>query len=65
MIKLKVLKQFHDRETNELYKIGSIIEVTETRAEEILACKYNVAEIVEDPVVKDNLTTGKTKRKKK
>lgn len=48
MIKLNVLKQFHDKETNELYKVGAVIEVTEERAEEILACKYNVAEIIED-----------------
>lgn len=47
-MKIKVVKAFHDRETDELYKIGSIIEVTEKRGKEILASKYEVAELVEE-----------------
>lgn len=45
-MKLKVLKQFHDKNTNELYQIGTVIDVTDERGQEILDCKYNVAEIV-------------------
>lgn len=47
MIKLKVLKQFHDKVTGELYKAGSVIEVTEDRAKEILSSPLKVAELVE------------------
>lgn len=54
MVKLNVLKQFHDKETNELYKIGSVIEVTEKRAREILASKLNVAELAEGESLDDD-----------
>lgn len=47
-MKLKVVKPFHDKETDELYNVGSIIEVTEKRGKEILASKYEVAEKVEE-----------------
>lgn len=47
-MKLKVVKPFHDRETDELYKVGSIIEVTEKRGKEILASRLEVAELVEE-----------------
>lgn len=54
MIKLNVLKQFHDKETNELYKIGSVIEVTEKRAKEIIASKLKVAELAEGEKLGDD-----------
>lgn len=54
MVKLNVLKQFHDKETNELYKVGSIIEVTKKRAEEILASGLKVAELVEGESLDDD-----------
>lgn len=47
MIKLKVLRQFHDKVTDELYKADSVIEVTEDRAKEILSSPLKVAELVE------------------
>lgn len=47
-MKIKVIKPFHDKETDELYKVGSIVEVTEKRGKEILASKYEVAELVEE-----------------
>lgn len=54
MIKLEVLKQFHDKETDELYKVGSVIEVTEKRAKEILASKLNVAKLAEGQNLDDD-----------
>ena len=54
MVKLNVLKQFHDKETNELYKIGSVIEVTEKRAREIIASGLKVAELAEEETLDDD-----------
>lgn len=59
MVKLNVLKQFHDKETNELYKIGSVIEVTEKRAKEIIASGLNVAELAEGETLDDDDVSGK------
>ena len=56
MIKLNVLKQFHDKETNELYKVGSVIEVTEKRAREILASKLKVAKLAEGESLDDDVS---------
>lgn len=47
MIKLKVVKQFHDKETDTVRKAGEVIEVSDKRGKEILSSKYNVAELVE------------------
>lgn len=58
MIKLNVLKQFHDKETDELYKVGSVIEVTEKRAREILASKLNVAVLAEGESLDDDDVSG-------
>lgn len=54
MIKLNVLKEFCDKHTNEVYKVGSVIEVTEERAREILASKLNVATLVEGEILDDD-----------
>lgn len=59
MVKLNVLKQFHDKETNELYKIGSVIEVTEKRAKEIIASGLNVAALAEGETLDDDDVSGK------
>ena len=47
MMKLKVLKKFHDKETDDLRNAGDIIEVSDKRGKEILASKMNVAELLE------------------
>lgn len=47
MMKLKVLKKFHDKETDALHNAGDVIEVSDERGKEILASKYNVAELLE------------------
>ena len=47
MMKLKVLKKFHDKETDELRNAGDVIEVSDERGNEILKSKYNVAELIE------------------
>lgn len=60
---LKVLKQFHDRETSELYKIGAVLDVSEERGKEILASPLKVAELVE--VEETTESKGTRGRKKK
>lgn len=47
MMKLKVLKKFHDKETGNIRNAGDIIEVSDERGKEILASKMNVAELLE------------------
>lgn len=47
MMKLKVLKKFHDKETDALHNAGDVIEVSDERGNEILKSKYNVAELFE------------------
>lgn len=42
-MKLKVLKQFHDKVTGAIYKAGSEIEVSDKRGAEILAAPGNLA----------------------
>lgn len=46
-MKLKVLKQFHDKVTGAIYKAGSEIEVSDKRGAEILAAPGNLAVKVE------------------
>lgn len=46
-MKLKVLKQFHDKVTGAIYKAGSEIEVSDKRGAEILAAPGNLAVNVE------------------
>lgn len=45
-MKLKVVKQFHDKETDTVRKAGEVIEVSDKRGAEILASKANVAELL-------------------
>lgn len=47
MMKLKVLKKFHDKETDALHNAGDVIEVSDERGNEILKSKHNVAELLE------------------
>lgn len=56
-MKLKITNAFHDKYTDELYKVGQIIEVEDARGEELLASKLH---LVEKVVVKKT-----TKAKKK
>lgn len=64
-MKLKVLKVFRDKYTNERYEAGSIIEPADERAEELLIAKGGLVEKIEDApaeeVVKENLTTESAK----
>lgn len=46
-MKLKVLKQFHDKVTGAIYKAGSEIEVSDKRGAEILGAPGNLAVKVE------------------
>lgn len=47
MMKLKVLKKFHDKETDALHNAGDVIEVSDERGNEILKSKHNVAALFE------------------
>ena len=58
MVKLNILKGFCDKYTNECYKVGSTIEVTEKRAKEILASNLKLAELVEGESLDDDDVTG-------
>lgn len=46
-MKLKVLKRFHDKETNEIRKPGDIIEVSDERGKEIISNSLKVVELLE------------------
>lgn len=72
-MKIKVLKRFHDKETDKVYEIGEVVEVTDKRGIEIISNPLEVAEKVggvdvtpaekidAGEVVKENLTTEKPK----
>lgn len=55
-MRLKVVKAFYDKETNELYEVGSVIGVTKKRGKEILASEHEVAELAEKK--EDSVTVG-------
>lgn len=46
-MKIKVLKRFHDKITDEVYEIGDVVEVTDERGNEIVSNPLGVAEILE------------------
>ena len=45
-MKIKVLKRFHDKETDKVYEIGEVVEVTDKRGIEIISSPLEVAEKV-------------------
>ena len=47
-MKLKVLKVFSDKYTNELYKVNDVLEVSEERAKEILNHQLELVEKIEE-----------------
>lgn len=51
-MKLKVIKDFYDKYTNEFYKVGQTINVSEERGKEILSSPYNVAELIKEKKIK-------------
>lgn len=66
-MKLKVLKKFSDKHTNEVYAIGETIEVNEKRAKELLSHSLGLVEVVEEEktVTTENVVTEQAKRKRK
>ena len=58
-MKLEILKQFRDRETKELYKVGAVIEFDEARAEELIAHPAGLVKVVQE-----EKTAEKPKKKK-
>ena len=61
-MKLEIKKQFRDRETKELYKVGAVIEFDEARAEELRAHPAGLVKEVQEQAEKPK---KKTARKKK
>ena len=51
-MKLKVLKSFRDKETKELYKVGTEIEVSEERGAELLEHPMKLVEEVKVKAVR-------------
>lgn len=45
-MKIKVLKRFHDKETDKVYEVGEVVEVTDKRGLEIISSPLEVAEKV-------------------
>lgn len=71
-MKLKVLKKFSDKHTNEVYAIGETIEVNEKRAKELLSHSLGLVEVVEEEktvttenVITENVVAEQPKRKRK
>lgn len=47
-MKLKVLKAFHDKNTDELYEVGKEIEVDAKRGKELLAHSLSLVEEIKE-----------------
>ena len=48
-MKLRACVEFVDKLTGDTYRIGDVIEVSESRGAEILAHPQELVEVVEDP----------------
>ena len=67
-MKVKINKAFTDKYTGEAYKVGQVVEVTETRAKELLGDARKLVDLVEEkPKAEDKAkpkaTAKKTKKK--
>lgn len=51
-MKLKIKKKFRDKYTNEIYAKDDVIEVTDSRAEEILSDERNLASVYKEKPAK-------------
>lgn len=58
-MKLRVCVEFVDKVTDETYRIGDVIEVTDKRGAEILANPLNLAEAVEEPKPQKSASRGR------
>lgn len=43
-MRIKVLKRFHDKETDKVYEVGEVVEVTDKRGIEIISNPLELAE---------------------
>ena len=66
-MKLKILKNFTDKNTGELYTPGLIIDVKDKRGEELLSHPLELVEKIDEPTLDNEtvVTAPKTKRTKK
>lgn len=58
-MKLRVCMSFDDKNTGETYPVGAEIEVSESRAAEILAHPLGLAEAVEEPKPQKSASRGR------
>ena len=58
-MKLRVCVEFVDKVTDETYRIGDVIKVTDERGAEILANPLNLAEAVEEPKPQKSASRGR------
>ena len=61
MKKLKILKDFYDKNTNELYRKNMLKDFNDKRADEVLNNKNNLAELIS---TSQSSKTSKRKNKK-
>ena len=64
-MKLKVLSDFTDKNSGELYTTGQIIDVKDKRGEELLSHPLDLVEKIEEPINTATNSTPKTRRTKK
>jgi len=60
-MKIKILNEFYDKNSNKLYKKGEILEFDNKRANEILSNRNNLTEIYKD----NSCQTSRTSKKRK
>ena len=58
-MKLRVCVSFDDKNTGETYPVGAEIEVSESRAAEILAHPLGLAEVVEEEKPQKSASRGR------
>ena len=64
-MKLKVVSEFCDKYTDQLYKIGEDIEVDEARGNELLSSSFSLVEPIEEEKKEKDTEKPKKKRTKK
>ena len=63
-MKAKVIKEFKDKHTKKIHKVGDVLTVSQERFDEILTVGNFVEEINEEPKAEPKKTTKKATTKK-
>ena len=64
-IKLKILKSFYDKNSNELYSVGDVIDFKIDRARDLLNNQQKLVDCVDEISTKTTSSKKTTKRKTK